>query len=83
MDYIWKINMIDGKSYLVYSNECDLVKFCEMLLPKAINSESINMFKCATEVIEKGKDENYKFNAVVVIGSKVSTVEYYIEPIKN
>ena len=72
---IWKINMIDGKSYLVHSEESDLVKFTKSLLPKTIPGENMSLFKCAEEYIEKGIA---KFDSVVILGSKVSSVEYYV-----
>lgn len=71
---VWKINMIDGKSYLVHSEEGDLVKFTKSILPKTIPGENMSFFKCAEEYV----DGIARFNSVVILGSKVSSVEYYV-----
>lgn len=72
---IWKINMIDGKSYLVNSEESDLGKFTKSLLPQTAPGENMSLFKCAKEYTEK---DIAKFNSVVILGSKVCSVEYYV-----
>ena len=72
--YVWKINMIDGSKFLVHSDECDVVKFTQAVLPRN-GAETISTFKCAKSYIEEGY---YKYNSVVIVGSKVSSVEYYV-----
>lgn len=72
--YVWKINMIDGSKFLVHSDECDAVKFTQAVLPRN-GAETISTFKCAKSYIEEGY---YKYNSVVIVGSKVSSVEYYV-----
>lgn len=74
MKYTWKINMIDGKSFYVQTCENDLVKFTEQLLPKKGN-ETISIFKCKAEELVRGI--RCKYNSVVIVGSKVSSVEFY------
>lgn len=72
---IWKINTTDGKSYLVYSNESNIIKFTKSILPQQIGAEVLSTFKCAEEYI---KDDISLYNSVVIIGSKVTSVEYYV-----
>lgn len=73
--YVWKINMIDGSKFLVHSDECNAVKFTQAVLPRN-GAETISTFKCAKSYIEEGY---YKYNSVVIVGSKVSSVEYCVE----
>ena len=73
--YVWKINMIDGSKFLVHSDECDIVKFIEAILPRN-EKETISTFKYAKSYID---GDYYKYNSVVIVGSKVSSVEYYVE----
>ena len=77
--YVWKINMIDGSKFLVYYDECDAVKFTQAVLPRN-GAETISTFKCAKSYIEEGY---CKYNSVVIVGSKVSSVEYYIDEDDN
>ena len=72
--YVWKINMIDGSKFLVHSDECNIVKFIEAILPRN-EKETISVFKCAKSYID---GECYKYDSVGIIGSKVSSVEYYV-----
>lgn len=74
MKYTWKINMIDGKSFYVQTDENDLLKFTEQILPKKGN-EIISFFNCEEEEFISGI--KCKYNSVVIVGSKVSSVEYY------
>lgn len=74
MDRVWKINMIDGSNFKVYARERDIVKFTQDILPRN-GAETISTFKSANSYV----DGCYKYNSVVIIGSKVSSVEYYIE----
>lgn len=73
---VWKINMINGKSHLVYSDESDIVEFTTKLLPQRSSGEQISTFKCASEYISEGVA---KYNSVVILGSKVCSVEYYVK----
>lgn len=75
MNYVWKINMVDGKSFYIETPENNLIKFTESILPKGGN-ETISFFKCRDEEIVPGI--NYKYNSVVIIGSKVSSIEYFV-----
>lgn len=34
MNYVWKINMVDGKSFYVETPENNLIKFTESILSK-------------------------------------------------
>lgn len=71
--YIWKINTIDGKSFYIKSDENDMAKFTEKLL--SIKGETISIFDCAEEELVRGIKA--KYNSVVIVGSKVSSVEFY------
>ena len=76
--YIWKINMVDGSEFLVHSDECDAAKFVQEVLPRN-GEETISVFKCAkTSIVE-----DYMYDSVVIVGSKVSSVEYYVENENN
>ena len=77
--YVWKINMIDGSKFLVHSDECNAVKFTQAVLPRN-GAETISTFKCAKSYID---GDYYKYNSVVIVGSKVSSVEYYVEDENN
>ena len=72
--YVWKINMIDGSKFLVHSDECNIVKFTQDILPRN-GVETISPFKCAKSYVA---GDYYKYNSVVIVGSKVSSVEYYV-----
>ena len=71
--YVWKINMIDGTYFLVHSDENDAIKFTKALLPRN-GAEAISTFKSAVT----NTYSDYKYDSVVIIGSKVSSVEYFI-----
>ena len=72
MRYIWKINMIDGSHFLVYSKEKDASKFTEQLLPRVAGGDTINLFDC----VKSNKIDGISCNSVAIIGSKVVSVEY-------
>ena len=72
MKYIWKVNMIDGKSFLVYSSAKNMEEFMKATLPQTVGGETISSFDCVNSYEENG----VKCNAVVVIGSKISSVEF-------
>lgn len=74
MKYIWKINMIDGKSFYVESEENDLLKFTTQILPQ-YGKETVSLFNCKEEEFIPGI--KCKYNSVVIVGSKVSSVEFY------
>jgi hypothetical protein len=72
---VWKVNMIDGSYFLIYSDERNIVKFTQDILPRN-GVETISPFKCAKSYVA---GDYYKYNSVVIVGSKVSSVEYYID----
>lgn len=74
MKYTWKINMIDGKSFYIESEESDLLKFITRILPQN-GKETVSLFNCKEEEFIPGI--KCKYNSVVIVGSKVSSVEYY------
>lgn len=76
MEYVWKINTIDGKSFYVESNEKDLAKFTINILPRD-GKETISTFNCENKEVIKGTGIKFKYNSVVIVGSKVSSVEFY------
>ena len=79
MEYIWKVNMIDGSYFLIYYDKDDIVKFMQDILPRN-GVETISTFKCAKSYVA---GDYYKYNSVVIVGSKVSSVEYYIDEENN
>ena len=66
--------MIDGKSFYVKTDESNLVKFTESILPKGGN-DTISIFQCQDSELYGLK---LKYNSVVIVGSKVSSVEFYV-----
>lgn len=75
MTYVWQINMIDGKSFYVKTDENNMAKFIESILPKD-GKETISVFECEDEKLPPGI--RYKYNSVVIVGSKVASVEYFV-----
>ena len=72
MRYVWKINMVDGNYFLVYSKEKDAGKFTEGLLPRVVGGEAINTFDC----VKSYEVDGISYNSVSIIGSKVVSVEH-------
>lgn len=73
-DYAWKINTVDGKSYVVNTNEGNIITFTQSLMPMD-GRDTISTFDLYNEYIT----EECKYNAISIIGSHVVSVEYYVE----
>ena len=67
-EYDWRI------LFLVNSEESNLTKFAEGLLPKVVGGECISGFECADAHYSS---DGRKWNSVCIMGSKVVSVECY------
>ena len=71
--YLWKINMIDGKSYIIKSEISDVTSFLENLF----NGADITTYPLG----EYLPNEQFTATDVAIVSKKVASIEYQTKQI--